>query len=419
MKQKFCGIDFGTSNSAISAGDHDSFGLIPLEGEHPTIPSAVFFNAETHEIVFGRRAIDEYMDGYTGRLMRSLKSVLGSALISEATQVGNARKSFREIIGLFLQHVKSTAEDYVDGEITRAVMGRPVHFVDHDPAADQRAEDELRAIASAQGFKEIFFEYEPIAAARAYESQLKREELVLVVDIGGGTSDFSVIRLSPQVLGVYDRSGDILANAGIRLGGTDFDKNFSMQTAMRDMGYKVAQQNGFDMPGQYYFDLSTWHLINSVYTQKAIRNIKELHYHSTRPELTQRLLYVAEHHRGHDIAGKIEKAKIALSESKTVTVDFKTIDPSWTMKVSVAQLMKAVEDDIYRIARTAMITVTEKAGLKAEQIDTIFMTGGSTALPGFEKAIQKSFPKARLHYGDRFSSVATGLGLSAAAKYGL
>lgn len=258
MTSNACGIDFGTSNSAISTYSNGSLKLIDLEQEKPTIPSAVFFNTDEDEITFGRQGICDYLEGYSGRLMRSLKSVLGSSLANERTQIGNRVYNYTDIIALVISHIKQIAEQTIGAPLDSVVMGRPVHFVDNNADADKRAEQSLRDILAKQNFKNISFEFEPIAAAKDYETTLTKEELVLVFDIGGGTSDFSLIRLCHNRRGKQDRTNDILANSGLRMGGTDFDRRLSLHAIMPEMGYKTAQLGKLTMPAHPFQNLATW-----------------------------------------------------------------------------------------------------------------------------------------------------------------
>lgn len=417
MKNMHCGIDFGTSNSALAVADGEKVVLADLENGKSTIPSAVFFNLDENHTAFGRVAIDEYLEHYTGRFMRSLKSILGSELMNEATQIGVKRMNFADIIGCFIGEIKKRAEKNIGHELTDVVMGRPVHFVDDDEVADKRAEDELRAIAAAQGFKNIAFEYEPIAAARDYEQNLNREELVLVVDIGGGTSDFSVIRLSPEARARHDRSQDILANAGVHIGGTDFDKRLSLETVMPELGYGTKLKNNLDMPRGEYNMLATWHLINFLYTRKNMAAVKAIYSDSLRRDLVGRFMKVLEDQKGHEIASRVEGAKIILSDSKMAEMDFSFIEDGWSVKATQQDLSKATSGEVQKIIQTALKTVELGAGIQPSAIDTIFMTGGSTALPGFMGEVQGAFPTSKIMQGDRFSSVATGLGISAYRMY--
>ncbi len=220
MQTRYCGLDFGTSNSTLGLSLEGRQVLCPLEGTAVTLPSAVFFDYEEHGVKYGREAIGAYVDGIEGRLLRSLKSVLGSQLINETTLIQRKHVAMRAIIGMFVRQVKALAERYLEGEgvgqeIDSVVLGRPVRFVDDDDEADRRAESELVAIARAQGFRHVETQLEPIAAALAYEQSLAAEELSLIVDLGGGTSDFVIARLSPQRAGRADRSADILGRSGV------------------------------------------------------------------------------------------------------------------------------------------------------------------------------------------------------------
>lgn len=199
MSRHYCGVDFGTTNSTVGlcAKGEDPF-LIPVEGDQVTIPSALFFSLEDGSVHFGRSAVHEYMDGAEGRFMRALKSILGSSLMKETTQVGRDRMTFQGLIGRFLRHLRERLERQPGGVPDHVVLGRPVFFVDGDEAADRTAQDQLEAAARAEGFRHIEFQFEPVAAALHFERTLNEEALALVVDIGGGTSDFPFCGCRPS-----------------------------------------------------------------------------------------------------------------------------------------------------------------------------------------------------------------------------
>ena len=261
-----CGIDFGTSNSTAGVagtGVFDGTGtLLALEGGKLTLPSVIFFHAEDAHVSYGRAALADYLAGHDGRLMRSLKSLLGTAMMDDFTEVAGRAVMFKDLLATFIGELKRRAEQSAGQPFTRAVLGRPVFFVDDDAAADQRAEDTLRGIAMQVGWQEVGFQYEPIAAAFDYESTLSREELVLVVDIGGGTSDFTLIRLSPGRAQKADRKADILASSGVHIGGTDFDRALNLASVMPTLGLGSLLKSGLQMPSSHYFNLATWHTIN-------------------------------------------------------------------------------------------------------------------------------------------------------------
>ena len=239
------GIDFGTSNSAMSVRQGQGAArMISLEGDARTLPTALFFNAEEHRTHFGRDAIAQYLEGTEGRLMRSLKSLLGSALLQDKTAVHQQLISYQDVISLFLRMLAQKAQADLGGMPGRVVMGRPVHFVDDDPVRDQQAEDALRQAAVDAGFENISFQPEPIAAALDYEQRIDHEAVVLVVDIGGGTSDFTVVRLGPGRMGRADRLGDVLATTGVHVGGTDFDRRLSLELLMPLLGFRHLGPSG-------------------------------------------------------------------------------------------------------------------------------------------------------------------------------
>ncbi len=221
MQTHYCGLDFGTSNSTLGVFKHNQAELVPLEadGSH-AIRSAIFMNEEDRQIHFGKRAMADYLAHEEGRLLIAIKSVLGSPLMNEQTRVFNRMVPFTQLPGYFIKHLKNQAEQHAGHELENVVMGRPVHFDDDNPEIDKKAEDTLAAIARAQGFKNIVFQYEPIAAATAFK-QSNPGKYGIIVDIGGGTSDFTILRIGNQASHGKD---DILASAGVHIGGTDIDR---------------------------------------------------------------------------------------------------------------------------------------------------------------------------------------------------
>jgi hypothetical chaperone protein len=422
----FCGLDFGTSNStvacAMGAGMGTGVELLRLEGESRTLPSSIFFDFSDGSAIFGRAAIQAYVDGAEGRLMRSLKSVLGTALMDETTRIKARSYTFKDIIGLIVARLKAAADEAVGDDVTRVVLGRPVHFVDDDPAADRRAQDALEEIARAAGFREIAFQYEPIAAALAYEQNVAEEQYALIADIGGGTSDFSILRVSPEGRNRADRASDVLANKGVHIGGTDIDRLFSMKSVMPLLGLNSEMRLPFGdkvlpVANAFFVDLSTWHRINLLYTPKVARDLKEMARHSLSPEKIARLAEVIESRRGHSIALAVESAKIALSCAQTATIDLTDVERGFTIETSAAMLHEAIKDQLGALSRTLAETLTA-SGLPGDRIDAVFLTGGSTAIPAVRAAVTALTPKAKIVEGDMFGAVGLGLGLDARRKFG-
>ncbi|HMO29150.1 Hsp70 family protein [Enterovirga sp.] len=412
-----CGLDFGTSNTTLGVMRGGEPRLLPLEGEERTIPSAIFF-APDGERLIGRAGIAAYVEGRQGRLMRSLKSVLGKPLLEETTPVARKRIAFREIIAIYLGAVKRRAEAACGRPIDNVVHGRPVHFVDGDPEGDRKAEAALGAIAREIGFREISFAYEPIAAALDYERSLGREEIALIADIGGGTSDFSVVRLGPKRRFAASRAGDILANDGIRVGGTDFDRLLSLRRVMPELGFgSPAKRKGLDVPASYFHDLATWSSINRLYDPKVRREVEEVRRDAARPDLIDRLLAVLSAERGHTLAMEVERAKIELSGREAAAIPLDWIEAGLAVGIDRPGLREATGLLADRLRERIEACIRE-AGLRTEQIDALFLTGGSTRLRHARAAIEAAVPGARVVEGDTFGSVGLGLTIEAGRRYG-
>jgi len=411
-----CGLDFGTSNTTLGTLVGQEPVLTELEAGHTTIPSAIFYERD-RGVLIGRTAIEAYVEGATGRLMRSLKSVLGTALIDETTKVGRERASFRDVIAYYLSVVKRRAEQAVGHELRHVVHGRPVHFVDNAPDSDRKAEQTLRDIAREIGFDDVTFQFEPIAAALDYERQISEERIALIADIGGGTSDFSIVRLSPELHRKPDRKSDILANDGVRIGGTDFDRQLSLGVVMPLFGHgSEMKRAGLDAPSSYFHDLATWSSINSMYDQKVITQVRQVRYEAAEPELFDRLVRVLDEQRGHTLAMGVEDAKIALSDKRQTAISLEWIKPGLSAVVARGDLVRHTRQLAGRIAARIKICLGQ-AQLTADDIEVVFLTGGSVQLAHVRNAIVKSVPAAQIVEGDTFGAVGKGLTIEAARRY--
>ena len=416
-----CGIDFGTSNSTagwIKPGHTPGTSLLlPLEDEKLTLPSVIFFHAEDAHVSYGRAALADYLAGHEGRLMRSLKSLLGSSMMDEHTEVMGRALRFRDLLAQFVGELKRRAEQAAGQELTRAVLGRPVFFVDGDAAADLLAERTLEAVARQAGLREIAFQYEPIAAAFDYESTLTREELVLVVDIGGGTSDFALIRLSPERALRADRKDDILASSGVHIGGTDFDRALNLVSVMPMLGLGSLLKSGLEVPSAQYFNLATWHTINLAYTKKAWSQITDIHRDAQDKPRLERLQSLVKERAGHWLAMQVEEAKIALSGAAVTQIDINRIDPGQFVPLNRVDMDRAIGTLVNTVEQT-VAGLLRDAGVAASGIDTVFFTGGSSSVPLLRAQISSLMPDARCVEGDLFGSIGAGLALDARRKFG-
>jgi hypothetical chaperone protein len=412
-----CGIDFGTSNSTVGWSRPGQAALLALEGDKLTLPSVVFFHAEDSVTSYGRAALADYLIGDEGRLMRSLKSLLGTSLMDDFTEVAGRVLPFRELLALFIGELKSRAEVSAGQSFSSAVLGRPVFFVDDDPQADKVAENTLAEIARAAGLRHIEFQYEPIAAAFDYESQISREELVLVVDIGGGTSDFALVRLGPEQAGKQERKDDILASGGVHIGGTDFDKHLSLAGVMPLLGLGSQLKSGLQVPSSPYFNLATWHTINQAYTRKAWAQIVEVTREGCEPEKLQALQNLVQQKDGHWLAMQVEAAKISLSSESEVLMDLSRIGGAKDVRMQRTIFDHAIAGLVGRIGETVNQLLRD-AEVAADQVDTVFFTGGSSGVPLLRQSVGELLPQAQRVEGDLFGSIGAGLAIDAVHKFG-
>ena len=416
------GIDFGTSNSAAAFIDaRGRLQVVPLEAQRAEMPSAVFFATETHSVLFGEAAMQAYLSGTEGRLLRSLKSLLGSALMDEHTAVGERSMRYFDIVVLFFKELKRRSEQFAGVTLEHALLGRPVHFVDDHPQRDALAQETLGRAAMEAGFSHVDYQFEPIAAALDYAQRIHAPTHVLVVDIGGGTSDFSVLRLQPAHNAALGQAQTVLSTSGIHIGGTDFYRLLDLDTVMPLLGYRHLGTGGRPVPNSVFFDLSTWHLIHQAYTRKAMHFARELWTDYADQSLHRRLLHVLEGQFGHRVLAQVEQAKIACSVSAaSVPVDLAFLrtqhqEPPLAAELTAPGMARAVQQAVDQIVHCAQQCV-ERSGLAA--VDAVYLTGGSSALRPLVAAMQAAMPWASLIEGNRFGGVAAGLAVDGANRLG-
>ena len=417
MSKNAGGIDFGTSNSSVGFISDGLPTLVSFGEDGTSVPSAIFYADEAQEVSFGKRAVVQYTENVEGRLLRSLKSVLGSSLMGEKTTIRKKRVPFSDIIQDFFGYLKSNLSGTGDTSIDQVVVGRPVHFVDDDNKSDQLAEQQLYEIAHNAGFRHVEFQFEPIAAALNYESSLASEELVLIVDIGGGTADFTIIRLSPDRHSSSDRSIDILATMGVHIGGTDFDRLLSLQSVMPLMGLGSAVKDSTRLlPQSLYFELATWHRIPLLYNSAVLNSAKQMQLDAVEKGKVQRLINTIEGRCGHAVARLVEQSKIELSEH---TVSALTLP---IIKESASTLIKRKDFEVSIDTAVGQLSLCIAQGLSdaqigSDKITSVFYTGGSSSVPCVQNRFRQLFPEAKQVQGDAFGSVGLGLTLDAARKF--
>jgi hypothetical chaperone protein len=241
---------------------------------------------------------------------------------------------------------------------------------------------------------------------------LQQDRTVLVVDIGGGTSDFTVVRLGPQRRQKADRQSDILATTGVHIGGTDYDKQLSLAKLMPLLGYKHTGPDGREVPSRPFIDLSTWHLIHWQQSPKAIREAQTLRVNFSEAQRHDRLMKVLREQLGHGLAHTVEQAKIACSNGATLqNMDLSLVEAGLSAQMGVHDLAAHLQSLLAQVVACAQDCVRE-AELKPSQIDAVYLTGGSSALAPFQQALREAFAQADVVTGDLFGGVASGLAYS-------
>ncbi len=326
------------------------------------------------------------------------------------------------MVASYLRHLKALAERACGAALQRAVLGRPVYFVDGDPQRDAQAQAALEEAARAVGFGELSFQYEPIAAALDYEQGVAAEQLVLVADIGGGTSDFSLVRVGPKRRTRLDRKDDILANHGVHVAGTDFDRQVELAAILPLLGYRGLGPSRpgeapREVPNRVYFDLATWHLINTVYTAPRVHELRRMRAFYGDARQHERLMTVVEEHLGHALLAEAEAAKIAVAEGGATAIALDAVERGLASSLDAAGAAQALEGDLGRIVQALRETLAQ-AGVQADAVDVLYLTGGSTGLRPLARQLAAALPRARAIQGDRDASVAQGLGVHAARLYG-
>ena len=235
---------------------------------------------------------------------------------------------------------------------------------------------------------------------------------MLVVDIGGGTSDFTVVRLGPDRMRDADRSRDVLATTGVHIGGTDFDRRLSLELLMPLLGFRHVGPTGREVPSRVFFDLSTWHLIQWSYSPRAVRDAQGLRTDYADARLHARLMQVLNERLGHRLANTVEQAKIAASLSggdAPMVLDW--IEPGLGDAVTAQGLAQFLAQPLEQVVACAQ-ECAQLACLGPQGLDAIYLTGGSSALRPLRAALRVAFPDTPQLEGDLFGGVAAGLAVS-------
>ncbi|MCH1920755.1 molecular chaperone [Shewanella sp. A3A] len=440
----FIGFDYGTSNCSVASMVNGVPTLLALENGQHYLPSTLaaptrdsvsehlfrFSNIQpsdatgqqllrramaanreegielhAEDLLFGQAALDLYLahpqDLY---YVKSPKSFLGAMGLHQVQL-----SFFEDLVCAMMANIKQRAEVETQQTIDDAVIGRPINFQGSGgESSNQQAEQILRRAATRAGFKRIEFQFEPVAAGLEYEASLTSEQTVLVVDIGGGTTDCSLLRMGPNWRGKRDRSGSLLAHSGQRVGGNDLDIHLAFNQLMPHFGAGSLLESGLEMPMKQLWnpvainDLSAQ---NDFYGQRNLAELKLLHKEAQQPEKLARLLAVYHDTLGYGIVRRAEEAKIALSASPTYHSQMAVDKETLAFDINFDEMQQALDTPKQQISKL----VREAVSQSGEQPDVIFMTGGSARSPILRQAVAEVLPNVPLVSGNDFGSVTAGL----------
>lgn len=408
-----CAIDFGTSNTAVCLVRDGVATPVPVEGEALT-PTLMLFRPGKAP-TYGRAAMNAYLEGdLEGRLVQSVKRHLPAATF-EGSAFGSAVLTLEGIVAGFLAHLKRAVDAAAGEPVDRVLLGRPARF-STDPERDALAQGRLEAAARAAGFREIAFEVEPVAAARAFEATLDRDVLCLVGDLGGGTSDFTLMRLGPGRAG--DRREDVLGVSGLDVAGNDFDARLVWAKAVPHFGVH-AKYRPFDrwveIPTSLHHAVCRWHTLCQASTPKTFAALDRMLRTADDREGLLRLRELIAHNLGFLLFRSVERCKIDLGEHEASRLRFERDGIDLDEPVARAELEAAAARELQRLDASVAKLLAD-SGVDAGEVDVVFLTGGTSRIPAVRGLFHARFP-GRIVDQDAFLSVATGLGLAAVERF--
>ena len=416
MSNFLYGIDFGTTNSALSIYNEDSKEIV----ETIIVPSLLYFFSDQSSsaplnYVVGKEAIAAYVnDGMHGRFMKSVKRILPRSSFIE-TRVFNKKLTASDLVTLILKELKQRADAITGVDCPKAVIGRPVFFDDDNAAKDTLAQKRLNQAALNAGFTEVRFQFEPIGAAFAYERTLKHKEKVLVADLGGGTTDFTFLSLDPDRVGEKERQKDIIATGGIYIGGDSFDSSFMWEKGTPYFGkhtlYEAAPGKMLNVPVSLFANICSWEQMNFFNGQKIKNDLENYYHYSKKDRQFKNLLTLTENNLGYSVFQSIERSKLELSNQPETKFQYSRMGIEIDEQVSKVQYEEIIQKDLNKISRYLDEFLLSNNILLTD-IDSLFLTGGTSMVSAVKDLFNNKFPNKPIHSGDNFISVAKGLAYS-------
>ena len=420
------GIDFGTTNSSIAcAGGSDGVQLakFPYLGSLTDAYRSLLYlqrvkegGVNTLKSWTGPVGIEHYLSAdVKGRLIQSLKTFLSSRTL-HGTEVFGRRYTLEDLIARILRDLREQAEHQFGISIRSAVAGRPVHFSGAEkPEDDSYSEGRLRSAFELAGYESVEFEMEPVAAAHYYESMLDHDELILIGDFGGGTSDFSLVHVGPMVRRNGRVSGDIVGNAGVGIAGDAFDAKIIRQLVSPALGAGSELRSLgkiLPVPGWVYIRLERWHHLSLLRAKDVLDMLRSVHAQSLEPEKIGALIHFIKEDLGFHLHRAVQKLKCDLSTAPLATFQFSDGFVDLKAIVERASFEEWISEELGQIA-ACVDSLLRSTGVLPQDVDMVFLTGGSSFVPAVRRIFEMRFGEKRIRGGNEFTSVARGLALKA------
>jgi hypothetical chaperone protein len=418
------GVDFGTTNSAVAVIDESGAPQLvtfpSAAGRRQTFPSVLYFERRSPSVA-GAAAIERYLASETkGRFIQSLKAYLGDTTF-EGTAIGSKHYTLEKLIALIAKHMSDQLGFSSWPTPRRIILGRPVHFSNPpDAELDAFAAGRLLAAIGLAGFDDIVFEYEPIAAAYAYEARLQRDELILIGDFGGGTSDFTIISVGPGVRARGRRASDIIGTDGVPIAGDAFDKRIIRNLIAPRLGmggeYLSPPNKFLPVPSWPYERLERWHYLSFLKTPQTLEMLERIKRTASTPERLEAFLLLIKLELGYQLHEAVQRTKFELSAGLESEFSFQSGPVAIRKKVTRADFERWIAEEIQTMTG-CVDRLMGASGLAFGEIDRVFLTGGSSFVPAVRQIFVERFGAEKVTGGEELTSVATGLALRAREEW--
>jgi len=420
------GIDFGTTNSSLALASGSAVELVRFSsagGSTESFRSVLYL--EQHKKA-GRRhvqswtgpwAIEQYLEAeHKGRLIQSLKSYLPSRLLT-GTEVLGRHYTVEDLISRMLGDLRLHAERQFGVPVREATVGRPVRFVGAETSDDEAfALGRLRHALELAGWERVKFEMEPVAAAYAYESTLDHDELIMIGDFGGGTSDFSLLHVGPGVRRRGRKAKDLLGNGGVGLAGDAFDARIVRKLVSPALGADSMARSGKKilpaLPAWIYANLERWHYLSFLRTRSVMELLKSAHARALEPEKIEALIMLVDEDLGYQLHQAVQRVKFELSQSECAEFRFREGGLELRRAVTRAEFESWIGEELKKIEE-CVDGLLASSGVDARTVDRVFLTGGTSFVPAVRRIFETRFTAERVRSGNEFTSVASGLALRA------